>query len=122
MTRLDRCHPAAFRRLGPLRNNSACFVVRDHNGQALAYVFRGIQFRPAPPSASATAAPPATSYAGQKRSEGPQGHLKFIPARIRLSLTLPLSVSVPPTIGITPLWFTFVPTKRYSTLAVQFCA
>jgi hypothetical protein len=30
--------PAASRRLGPTTNSAACFVVRDHNGQALAYV------------------------------------------------------------------------------------
>jgi hypothetical protein len=31
--------PAASRRPGPSRNGPACFVVRDHNGQALAYVY-----------------------------------------------------------------------------------
>jgi hypothetical protein len=29
---------AAPRRRGPSKNKSACFVVRDHNGQALAYI------------------------------------------------------------------------------------
>jgi hypothetical protein len=35
---LSRC-PAAFRRPGPLKNKTHCFVVRDHNGQQLAFVY-----------------------------------------------------------------------------------
>jgi len=31
--------PAASRRRGPVEEQDACFVVRDHNGQQLAYVY-----------------------------------------------------------------------------------
>jgi hypothetical protein len=33
------CPLAAFRRPGPLTKTDACFIVRDANGQALAYVY-----------------------------------------------------------------------------------
>jgi hypothetical protein len=35
------CPPAASRRRG-LSQQDACFIVRDHDGQALAYVYRAI--------------------------------------------------------------------------------
>jgi hypothetical protein len=30
---------AAYRRRGPSKNRKSCFMVRDHNGQQLAYVY-----------------------------------------------------------------------------------
>jgi hypothetical protein len=36
---VSQCPPAASRRRGPSRNWTPAFVVRDHNGQALAYVY-----------------------------------------------------------------------------------
>jgi hypothetical protein len=33
------CPHAASHRLGPVEEQDACFVVRDHNGQQLAFVY-----------------------------------------------------------------------------------
>ena len=34
-----KCRTAASRRPGPVEETDACFIVRDANGQALAYVY-----------------------------------------------------------------------------------
>jgi hypothetical protein len=37
--RADTCKHAASRRRGPIKEQDACFVVRDHGGQAISYVY-----------------------------------------------------------------------------------